>query len=183
MKNNFLSNILSLLNCEIVCECCGSRYESSNIPKSSLANKIENSPINAKTNKMPQIGGPAINEVSSAGDVTNLSFYYSFESTNASKNNSSIKKRKKSSAAGAPRWNRNYNMILRKYVEQYGTDVEQVQAFFPGFGKDFLQKKIKKEQAMKEKTGLQDLEYHKLKALHAQLGDNWPVIGQHFPGV
>ena len=183
MKNNFLSSILSLLNCEIVCECCGSRYESQNIPKSSPSNKIENTPITTMTNKMTQIGEPAINEVSPAGDLTNLSFYNSLESTNASKNNSSIKKRKKGSAAGAPRWNRNYNMILRKYVEQYGSDVELVQAFFPGFQKDFLQKKIKKEQALKEKTGLQDVEYQKLKALHVQLGDNWPVISQHFPGV
>lgn len=98
--------------------------------------------------------------------------------------NTSIQKSKNAVTSGAPKWTSNFDNILKKYLDQYGPNIQLVQAFFPGFSKDFLEKKIQKlEKNKKFKTKKNDNELTKLIVLVNEIGENWDVIQDHFPNT
>ena len=140
---NMLQRLFNVFNWEVACECCGTRMDEQNFQEEQPNNggqpQIQNhgrSTATSERQKHLKLGVHKLDE----GYLKKLLEEFSALQR---KNTAPIKKKKDKQSA-TPKWNNQLEEMLKQAVGMYGTNLDLIHAFFPGFGKQFLERKLKK---------------------------------------
>lgn len=179
-KPGILQQLFSFFNWEVTCECCGSRYngnlnnQNTNAPEEvkMVAPKKEQNPRESHNNLLQDL------TIEKGADK----LFEQMISPSAQKPaiNTPIRKHKNVVKGSSSRWNKDKETHLQLYLNQYGNDLDLVQGFFPGFSREFLQKKLEKinNNLIQKFTPADE---SKLKQILETTGYNLDAISRQFP--
>jgi hypothetical protein len=95
--------------------------------------------------------------------------------------NTPIRKHKNVVKGSSSRWNKDKETHLKLYLNQYGNDLDLVQGFFPGFSREFLQKKLEKINNNLTSSTPATADEQKLRSILDTTGFDLELISMQFP--
>lgn len=182
-NNNLLNRLFNVFNWQIKCECCGSRKEGD--PEMSLK------PASSGANVARSTATSELDRGSEATPLVNIDKNYmenllqglkeTYNENPATPDPSAIQKKKNTKSTN-PRWNSVLEQILMQAVNLYGSDIDLLHAFFPGFKREFIERKVKKatNTLQKKKRWSKEDDARLLALINADVTDLATIMGK-FP--
>jgi hypothetical protein len=143
-NNNLLNKLFGIFNWRIQCgECCGSRTQGDpEFDKRMPAGTgVRSTAASEKLKDLEPQPGNVIDKNYMENLLQGLKETYN---DNPATGDCIQIQKKKNQKQAAPRWNSILEQMLIQAVNLYGTDIELLHAFFPGFKKEFIERKVKK---------------------------------------
>lgn len=142
-ESNVLNKLFDLFRLKLHCDCLGSRDEQDPRLSKGTGNGIQNRSTEATWNPRPDLGPEK--DIVDKNYMDSLLQGLKDTYIEGPVDSDAIQiKKKKNLKSASPRWNNQLSQMLSQAVNLYGSNIELIHAFFPGFKKEFITRKVKK---------------------------------------
>lgn len=177
---NFISRIFSIFNWDVQCQCCGERDQANNFDQNNAVEGTQQ-PENGRSTATSERSKQFMQGVHKLDEDYLKTLLEGFGSCGNCPTGPIRKK--KDQKKTTPKWNQQLETMFKQSVAMYGCNINLLHAFFPGFGKDFLDRRIKKLQRASKKKQWTDEEDQKLANSLVKTGGNFQAVAPQFLGV